>query len=390
MSDKSIVIASAVRTPIGNFQGVFQPLSATDLGAKAIAGALDAAGVKPEQPESVLMGCVLPAGLGQAPARMAAIYAGVPDHIGAVTINKVCGSGMKAIMLAHDGIKAGTEGITIAGGMESMTHAPYLLPKARHGYRLGHNKVLDHMFYDGLENPFERGKLMGNYADDTAEKYGFDRAEVDAFAIASLERAQKAASEGWFQAEIVPVDTGREVVEQDECPQVAKVDKIPKLKPAFKPDGVVTAANASSISDGAAAVILMTADRAEQLGCAPLARIVAHATHSQAPEWFTTAPIGAIEKVVAKAGWSLDEVDLVEINEAFAVVPMAAMHDLKLPHEKVNVHGGACALGHPVGASGTRIVVTLLHALRLKGLRKGVAAICLGGGESTAMAIEIL
>jgi len=389
MTDQAVFIVSARRTPIGNFQGVFQPLSATDLGAKAIAAAMDDAGLKLDQPDSVIMGCVLPAGLGQAPARIAARHAGIPDHVGAVTVNKVCGSGMKAIMFAHDGILAGSEGVTVAGGMENMTNAPYLLPKARHGYRLGHNKVLDHMFYDGLENPFESGTLMGVYADNTAEKYGFDRAAVDAFAVASLERAQTATREGWFKAEIVSVDTGRQVVEEDECPQTAKVEKIPNLKPAFKPDGTVTAANASSISDGAAAVVLMSADGVETLGCTPLARICAHATHSQEPEWFTTAPIGAIEKVVAKAGWSLEDVDLIEINEAFAVVPLAVMQSLNLSHEKVNVNGGACALGHPIGASGARIVVTLIYALRARGLQKGVAAICLGGGESTALAIEL-
>ena len=340
------------------------------------------------------MGCVLPAGVGQAPARQAALGAGLPLSVACTTVSKVCGSGMKALMLAHDGLVAGSNDIVVAGGMESMTNAPYLLPKARAGLRLGHGQVLDHMFFDGLEDAYQKGRLMGSFAEETAEKYGFTRQAQDEFAISSTTRAQKAIKDGSFAWEIAAVTVagrkGDVVVDKDEQPLKAQIDKVPSLKPAFKKDGTVTAANSSSISDGAAALVLMRRSTADKLGLKPLAKVVAHASHDHEPGWFTTAPVGAMQKVFAKADWSAGSVDLFEINEAFAVVTMAAMKDLSLPHEKVNVHGGACALGHPIGASGARIVVSLIGALRKYGGKRGVASLCIGGGEATAMAIELL
>jgi len=388
-----VVIVAAKRTPIGAFQGQFQPLSAHDLGAAAIRAALEQSGVSAADVTEVIMGCVLPAGLGQAPARQAALKAGVPVSAGCMTINKVCGSGMKAVMLGHDAIKAGTSEIVIAGGMESMSNAPYLLPKARAGMRMGHGQVLDHMFYDALQSPYD-DQMMGVFGEMCADKYHFTREQQDAFAVASVERANRAMREGDFADEITAVTVkdrqGETVFDQDEEPPRCKVEKIPKLRPAFKPDGTVTAANSSSISDGAAALLLMTDSKAAELGVKPLARIVAHATHAQAPEWFTTAPSIAVTKAVKKAGWQMQDVDLFEINEAFAAVTLAAMFDLGVDHARVNVNGGACALGHPVGASGARILVTLLHALRHRGGRRGVASLCLGGGEAVAVAIELV
>ncbi|HLF32235.1 MAG TPA: acetyl-CoA C-acyltransferase [Xanthomonadales bacterium] len=390
MSD--IVIVGAKRTPIGSFQGQFLPLSATDLGAAAIKAALEQSGVNGNDVTEVIMGCVLPAGLGQAPARQASLKAGLPVAAGCTTVNKVCGSGMKAVMLGHDAIKAGSSEVVVAGGMESMSNAPYLLPKARGGMRMGHGQVLDHMFWDALQSPFDQ-QMMGIFGEMCADKYQFSRAQQDAFAIASVERAMRAMNEGDFSAEITPVTVkdraGENIHARDEEPPRCKVEKIPGLRPAFKPDGTVTAANSSSISDGAAATVLMSAHKAAQLGIEPLARIVAHATHAHEPEWFTTAPPFAIASVVRKAGWTMADVDLFEINEAFAAVTMAAMADNHLDHDKVNVNGGACALGHPVGASGARILVTLLHALRRRGGRRGVASLCLGGGEAVAIAIEL-
>ncbi len=387
-----IVIVGAKRTPIGSFQGQFKSVSATDLGAMAIKAALQHAGVAADQVSEVIMGCVLPAGLGQAPARQAALKAGLPIAAGCTTVNKVCGSGMKAVMLAHDAIKAGSAEIVVAGGMESMTNAPYLLPKARAGMRMGHGQVLDHMFYDALQSPYDE-QMMGMFGEMCADRYKFTREQQDAFAIASVERAQRAMAEGDFTDEIAPADVktrhSAAVYDQDEEPPRCNIGKIPQLQPAFKPDGSVTAANSSSISDGAAATVLMTAEKAAELGLKPLARIVAHATHAHEPEWFTTAPAAAIAKVVKKAGWKLAEVDLFEINEAFAAVTMAAMAEHQLDHAKVNVNGGACALGHPVGASGARILVTLIHALRRRGGKRGVATLCLGGGEAVAVAIEL-
>ena len=340
------------------------------------------------------MGCVLPAGLGQAPARQASMGAGIPTSVGCTTINKMCGSGMKAVMQAHDALVAGSAGIVVAGGMENMTSAPYLLPKMRGGMRLGHGEVLDHMFFDGLEDAFQRGRLMGTFAEDCARKYAFTREAQDNYAIESLMRAQKAITGGHFKAEIAPVaipgSKDGKVIDTDEQPLKAKLDKIPTLRPAFAKDGSVTAANSSSISDGAAALVLTTGSRATEMGLAPLARILAHSTHAQEPGWFTTAPVSAIDKLLKKVGWTVDDVDLFEVNEAFAVVAMAAMHDLKIPHEKLNIRGGACALGHPVGASGARIIVTLVHALRDLGLKRGVASLCIGGGEATAVALELL
>jgi len=391
MSD--VIIAAAKRTPIGAFQGQFQPLTATQLGAAAIRAAVAEAKIDGKDVGEVIMGCVLPAGLGQAPARQASLGAGLPVSVPCTTVNKVCGSGLKAVMLAHDAIKSGSAEIVIAGGMESMTNAPYLLPKARNGMRMGHGQVIDHMFWDALQSPFDE-QMMGVFGEMCAEKYRFTREQQDAFAIASVERAMRAMSEGDFAAEITPVTVqdrkGESVFSTDEEPPRCKVDKIPGLRPAFKKDGTVTAANSSSISDGAAATVVMGAARALALGLKPLARIVAHATHAQEPEWFTTAPSAAIAKVVAKAGWKLQDVDLFEINEAFAAVTMAAMADNQLDHAKVNVNGGACALGHPVGASGARILVTLIHALRRRGGTRGVASICLGGGEAVAVAIEVI
>ncbi len=393
MTNDPIVIVGLARTPMGGFQGDLKSFAAPELGAAAIRAAVERAKVRPEDVDEVLMGCVLPAGQGQAPARQASLGAGLPLGAGCTTINKMCGSGMKAAMLANDLLGAGSGDILVAGGMESMTNAPYLLPKARAGLRMGHGQVLDHMFYDGLEDAYDRGRLMGTFAEDCAAKYQFSRQAQDDFAIASLTRAQKANREGSFAWEIAPIaiKVGKEdrFVENDESPFEANLEKIPTLKPAFRKDGTVTAANSSSISDGAAALVMMRRSMAERRGLAPLATVVGHATHSQEPAWFTIAPVGAIRKLFEKTGWSAGNVDLYEINEAFAVVTMAAMKEHGLPHDKVNVHGGACALGHPIGASGARIVVTLIGALRKYGLKRGVAALCIGGGEATAMALEL-
>jgi len=392
MISDPVVIVGAARTPMGGLGGDFNTVSAPELGAAAIAEAINRAGIKAKDVDDVVMGVVLPAGQGQAPARQAAIGAGVPKDIGATTINKMCGSGMKATMFAHDNILAGSHDVMVAGGMESMSNAPYILPDARTGMRMGHGEVKDHMFLDGLEDAYESGKLMGAYAEATAQSYQFTRESQDAFAITSLERARKATEDGTFAKEIVPVTVksrnGETVVEIDEQPGNAIPEKIPNLRPAFAKDGTVTAANSSSISDGAAALILMRQSESEKRGLKPLAVILAHTTHAQEPEWFTTAPIGAIKKVLEKTGWDKDDVDFYEINEAFAVVTMAAMQDLGISHDKVNVHGGACSLGHPVGASGARIIVTLLNALEKYDKTKGVASLCIGGGEGTAIAIE--
>ena len=389
-----IVVVGAARTPMGAFQGELKEFAAAELGAVAIRAAVERAGIKGEDVEEVIMGCVLPAGQGQAPARQASIGAGLPLGTGCTTVNKMCGSGMKATMLANDLLLAGTNRIMVAGGMESMTNAPYLLPKARAGYRMGHQQVIDHMFMDGLEDAYDKGRLMGAFAEECAGKYSFTRTEQDAFAIKSLERAQKANNEGWFAWEIAHValksGKGDRFVDNDEQPFKANFDKIPQLKPAFKKDGTVTAANSSSISDGAAALVLMRRSEAQKRGLTPLAVIVGHTTHAQEPAWFATAPVGAIRKLYEKTGWSAKDVELYEINEAFAVVTMAAMKEHNLPLEKVNVHGGACALGHPIGASGARILVTLLGALKKYGLKRGVASLCIGGGEATAMAVEVV
>ncbi len=394
MAKDPIVIAGMARTAIGSFQGQFSGLAAHQLGAIAIKEAISRAKLKPEQIEQVYMGCVLPAGQGQAPARQAALGAGLPQATGAITINKMCGSGMQASMLACDSLAACNADILVAGGMESMTNAPYLLDKARGGYRMGHGRVLDHMFLDGLEDAYDKGKLMGFFADETAQEYQFTREAQDAYALESLKRATQAAQSGKFTAEIVGVTVadkkGSSTFATDEQPGQAKPEKIPTLKPAFRPDGTVTAANASSISDGAAALVFTRRSLAEKHGLPMLAEIKAQAFHAQEPSRFTLAPIGATRKVLAKAGWSVADVDLFEVNEAFAVVAMAAMRDLALPHEKVNIHGGACALGHPIGASGARILITLLSALQNYGLKRGVASLCIGGGEATAMAIERL
>ncbi len=393
MKTDPVVIVSAARTPMGAFQGELKGFAAPELGAAAIRAAVERAKLKSEEVQEVLMGCVLPAGQGQAPARQAALGAGLALSTGCTTVNKMCGSGMKAAMLAHDSLIAGTLDIAVAGGMESMTNAPYLLPKARAGLRMGHGQVIDHMFYDGLEDAYEKGRLMGTFAEDCAQKYSFSREAQDNFAISSLQRAQKANKEGWFAWELTPlaIKSGKDekFMEIDEQPFKANLDKIPTLKPAFRKDGTVTAANSSSISDGAAALVLMRRSTAEQRGLAPLATIASHSTHAQAPGLFTTAPVAAIRKLFERTGWSADKVDLYEINEAFAVVTMAAMKEHGLPHDKVNVHGGACALGHPIGASGARILVTLIGALRKYGGKRGVASLCIGGGEATAMAIEI-
>ena len=393
MLNDPVVIVSAARTPMGAFQGELKDLTAPQLGAAAIRAAVERAGINPTQVQEVIMGCVLPAGQGQAPARQAAIGSGLSLSTGSTTVNKMCGSGMKAAMLAHDLLAAGTNEVMVAGGMESMTNAPYLLPKARSGYRMGHQQAVDHMFLDGLEDAYDKGKLMGSFAEDCAGKYNFSREEQDKFAIASLERAQAANRNGWFAWEITPVavKTGKaeRFMEQDEQPFKANFEKIPTLKPAFRKDGTVTAANSSSISDGAAALVMMRRSTAAKLGLAPLALVVGHSTHSQEPGWFTTAPVGAIRKLFDATGWSAGKVDLYEINEAFAVVTMAAMKEHGLPHERVNIHGGACALGHPIGASGARILVTLIGALRKNGGKRGIASLCIGGGEATAMAIEI-
>ena len=389
-----VVIVSAVRTPMGAFQGELKNFTASELGAAAIRAAVERARIKPEQVQEVIMGCVLPAGQGQAPARQASLAAGLPLATGCTTVNKMCGSAMKAAMLAHDLLVAGTNDIMVAGGMESMSNAPYLLAKARGGYRLGHGQLLDHMFYDGLEDAYDKGRLMGSFAEDCAAKYSFTRADQDKFAVASLERAQAANKNGSFAWEMTPmaIKSGKDerFMEMDESPFKANFDKIPALKPAFKKDGTITAANSSSISDGGAALVMMRRSMAEKLGLAPLAIVVGHSTHAQEPGWFTTAPVGAIRKLYDKTGWNSGKVDLFEINEAFAVVTMAAMKEHGLPHEKVNIHGGACALGHPIGASGARILVTLIGALRKTGGKRGVASLCIGGGEATAMAIELV
>ncbi len=388
-----VVIVGVARTPMGGFLGDLAEVPAPRLGAAAIEAAIVRAGLPKESIEEVLMGNVLQAGEGQAPARQAALGAGLPTSVACTTVHKVCGSGMKTVMLAHDALKAGSVALAVAGGMESMSNAPYLLPKGRTGLRLGHGQLLDHMFYDGLEDAYQKGRLMGTFAEDAAQHYGFTREQQDAYAIASTERAQRAIKEGAFSGEIVPVKIagrgGERVVEIDEQPLKAKLDKIPSLKPAFREGGTVTAANSSSISDGAAALVLTTRAEAERLGCRPIARIVGHSTFAHEPAWFTTAPVGAMKRLFAKTGWDAASVDCFEINEAFAVVTMIAMKELNLPHEKVNIHGGACALGHPIGASGARILVTLIGALRRTGGRRGVASLCIGGGEATAMAIEL-
>lgn len=392
MSDP-IVIVAATRSPLGSLLGNLKSLTAPTLGAATIAGALQQISLAPDRVQEVIMGCVLSAGLGQAPARQAALGAGIPNLISCTTVNKMCGSGMKAVMLAHDSIQAGTNDCVIAGGLESMSNAPYLLPRARSGYRMGHGQLLDHMFIDGLEDAYEVGRLMGSFAEDTANQYGFTREQQDQFAITSLQRAQQATRDGIFTQEITPIKLntkeGQTTVTFDEQPGKADFVKIPLLKPAFSKNGTITAANSSSISDGAAVLILMKRSLAEQHGITPLAQIVAHASHAKQPAQFTTAPIGAIQTLLQKSAWNINDVDLFEINEAFAVVTMAAMHDLKLSHEIVNVHGGACALGHPIGASGARILVTLLNALKIHGLKRGIAALCIGGGEATAMAVEL-
>jgi acetyl-CoA C-acetyltransferase len=389
-----VVIVSAARTPMGSFQSDFASLAAHDLGGVAIQAAVERAGVKPELVTEVLFGNCLMAGQGQAPARQAAFKGGLPKSAGAVTLSKMCGSGMRAAMFAHDMLLAGTHEVLVAGGMESMTNAPYLLPKARGGYRIGHDRIFDHMMLDGLEDAYEPGRSMGTFGEDCAAKYNFSRAEQDAFATASVQRAQAAIASGAFEKEIAPVTVkgraGDTVIAKDEGPGKIKLDKIPALKPAFKKDGTITAASSSSINDGAAAMVLMRESTAKKLGCKPLARIVSHATHAQEPEWFATAPVGASQQALKKAGWSVADVDLWEINEAFAVVPMALMKELKVPHDKVNVNGGACALGHPIGASGARIMVTLIHALQARGLKKGLATLCIGGGEGTAVALELI
>lgn len=393
MSDP-VVILGAARTPMGAFQGDFSPLAAHDLGGAAIKAAVERAGVAPAEVNEVLFGNCLMAGQGQAPARQAALKGGLPLSAGAVTLSKMCGSGMKAAMLAHDMLMAGSARVMVAGGMESMTNAPYLMLKGRGGYRMGHDRIFDHMMLDGLEDAYEPGRSMGTFGEDCAAKYQFTREQQDAFAIASVQRAKAATDSGAFAAEITPVTvkdrSGERVVSIDEGPGKVKLDKIPALKPAFKKDGTITAASSSSINDGAAALVLARASTAQALGAKPLARIVGHATHAQEPNWFTTAPVFATQKLLQATGWSVADVDLWEVNEAFAVVPMALMADLKVSHERVNVNGGACALGHPIGASGARILVTLIHALKARGGKRGVATLCIGGGEATAMAIELL
>jgi acetyl-CoA C-acetyltransferase len=389
-----IVIVSAARTPLGAFQGELSSVSANELGAIAIRAAIERAGLEPVHVQEVLMGNVLMAGQGQAPARQAMIKAGLPVSTHAVTLNKVCGSGMQAVIFAHDSLALGTNDVVVAGGMESMTNAPYLLDKARGGYRAGHGAIFDHMLLDGLEDAYEKGRAMGLFGEDCSEKYGMTREELDEFAAVSVTRAQTAINGGAFAWEIAPVTihgkAGDTVVDKDERPLKAKVEKIPTLKAAFKKDGTITAASSSANADGAAALVLMRASTAKKLGCTPIARILGHARHSQEPQWFTTAPVGAIAKLYSKVGWSSGEVDLFEINEAFAAVPMAVMKEHNIPHSKVNVHGGACSLGHPIGASGARIIVTLIGALKQTGGKRGVAAICIGGGEATAMAIELI
>jgi acetyl-CoA C-acetyltransferase len=393
MSDP-IVIVGAARTPMGSFQGDFSSLAAHDLGGAAIKAAVERAGIAPDTVNEVLFGNCLMAGQGQAPARQAGFKGGLPISAGAVTLSKMCGSGMRAAMFGHDMLVAGSADVVVAGGMESMTNAPYLLQKARGGYRIGHDRMFDHMMLDGLEDAYEAGRSMGTFGEDCAAKYSFTREQQDNFAITSVQRAQAATKSGAFAAEITPVTvkgrSGDTVISTDEAPGKVKLEKIPSLKPAFKKDGTITAASSSSISDGAAALVMMRASTAAQMGLKPLAKIVSHAVHAQEPNWFATAPVGAVNKALAKAGWAVKDVDLWEVNEAFAVVPMALMHDLGLSHDIVNVNGGACALGHPIGASGARIMVTLMYALQARGLKKGVATLCIGGGEGTAVALELL
>ena len=393
MSHQDVVIVSAKRTPIGAFQGALTPLTAVQLGAAAAKAAIAAAGIDAAELHEVIMGCVLPAGLGQAPARQAAVGAGVPVGVPCTTVNKMCGSGLKAVMLAADQIRAASAQVVLAGGLESMSNAPYLLPKARSGYRMGHGEILDHMFYDGLQSPFD-GKAMGCFADSTASKYNFTRAQQDAFATESVRRATQALQGGEFDLEVTPLTVkgrkGETVIARDETPGTCDVSKIATMKPAFNKDGTVTAASSSSISDGAAALVLMSAAAARERGAKPLARVLAYASHAQEPEWFTTAPVGAIRKVLTQLGWKPHDADLYEINEAFAVVTMAAMRDIDIDHARVNVNGGACALGHPIGATGARILTTLVHALRRRGGKRGIASLCIGGGEAVALAVEVL
>jgi len=393
MSASDVVIVSARRTPLGAFLGALSPLSAVQLGSAAIKAAIESAGIGAGDVQEVIMGCVLPAGLGQAPARQAALGAGVPIAAPATTLNKMCGSGLKAVMMAADQIRSGTASIVLAGGLESMSNAPYLLPKARSGYRMGHGEVIDHMLRDGLQSPFD-GKSMGCFADATASKYGFTRAQQDAFATESVRRAMRAMQGGEFDTEVAPLTVkgrkGDTVIARDETPGTCDVEKIPSMKPAFSKDGTVTAASSSSISDGAAALVLMDAGTAASRGLKPLVRVLAYASHAQEPEWFTTAPVGAIRKVLTQLTWKPHDADLYEINEAFAVVTMAAMRDIDIDHARVNVAGGACALGHPIGATGARILTTLVHALRRRGGRRGIASLCIGGGEAVALAVEVL
>ena len=392
MQKSEVVILSARRTPIGAFQGVLLPVTAPQLAAAAIKGALKSAGVSGGEVQEVIMGCVLSAGLGQAPARQAALAAGIPTGVPTTTINKMCGSGMKAVMMAADQLRAGDVALAVAGGLESMSNAPYLLPKVRAGLRMGHGEVLDHMFYDGLQSPFD-GQMMGTFAEATAQKYGFSRADQDAFATESTQRALKAVNSGAFVAEVAPVTVkgrkGETVVDKDETPFTVDLAKIATLKPAFRKDGTVTAASSSSISDGAAALVLMSAAEAARRGVKPLARILGYTSFAREPEWFTTAPAGAIQKLLAQLGWKGSDVDLFEVNEAFAVVTMAAMRDVGFDHSRTNILGGACALGHPIGATGARIIATLVHALRARGGGRGIASLCIGGGEATAIAVEV-
>ncbi|MBL4603139.1 MAG: acetyl-CoA C-acyltransferase [Emcibacteraceae bacterium] len=394
MTTDPIVIVGMSRTPMGGFQGDFATVTAPELGSTAIKGALEQANVNPDDIDQAYMGCVLPAGLGQAPARQAAIGAGLSLDTACTTVNKMCGSGMETVIMASNAIKAGSATIMIAGGMESMSNSPYLLPKMRSGARIGHTDVKDHMFLDGLEDAYDKGKLMGTFAENTAEKYGFSREEQDAFALTSLARANEAIEKGYFKSEISPVTVksrkGETVFDTDEQPAKARPEKIPNLRPAFAKDGTVTAANSSSISDGASALVMMKASEAEKRGLTPIAKIIDHSVHAQQSCWFTTAPVGAMKKLYEKTGWTDKDVDLYEINEAFAVVTMAAMHDLNISHDKVNVHGGACALGHPVGSSGSRIIITLIAALKTHGKKRGIASLCIGGGEATALAVELL
>ncbi len=392
MSDELVILA-ARRTPIGAFQGVFNTVTSSQLGTAAIRAVVADSGVTVDQLDEVIMGCVLMAGQGQAPARQASLGAGIPKSVPTTTINKICGSAMKAVMMACDQLRAGNAEVIVAGGMESMTNAPYLLPKARGGYRMGHGEIIDHMFYDGLQNPYD-GKMMGFFADATAAKYGFTREQQDAFAIESVRRAQLAVANGAFKNEIISVIVktrkGEQTIDSDQTPDTCDINKISTLKPAFNKDGTVTAASSSSISDGASALMITTANYAKQNEYAPIARIVAYTSHAHEPEWFTTAPVGAIKKVLDKAQWKISDVDLFEINEAFACVTMAAMHDVGIDHNKVNINGGACALGHPIGAAGARILTTLIYALKARSLKRGIASLCIGGGEATAIAIEII